>query len=103
MLTLVKSNTNYSHKHYSVSFFASPVLSLHETMIEDVQYILDEIGESNVTFPSSSHFKPSETATKYKTKEQYLSSVSLETLNKIFKLYDRDYDLFGYSQTLLHA
>ena len=70
-----------------------------ETMKEDVKYVLDKIGESNVTFPSSSHFKPSKTAGKYKTKEQYLSSVSLETLNEIFKLYDRDYDLFGYSHT----
>ena len=108
ILTLKKLDTFNMHwKPYHT--YCSPCgvsydfIGKQETMIEDVQYILDEIGESNVTFPSSSHFKTSKTATKYKTKEQYLSSVSLETLNKIFKLYDRDYDLFGYSQTLLHA
>ena len=88
------------HTHCSPCGVSYDFIGKHETMNEDAKYILDKIGERNITFPSSTHFDKVKTAKKYKPKGQYLSNIPVQILNKIFELYSKDYDLFQYTRTL---
>jgi len=66
------------------------IIARYETLEDDAAFLLRLIGESPKTFS----FHPSPTAGKL---DKYVSMLSAKDVNKLYKMYQQDFQLFNYN------
>lgn len=93
-----QENTGSFNEHWeSITQLCHPcifkynIISKYETIIDDAELLLNTLNINNVTFPSSQ--KTSGTNEKL---FQFYGELSLRMLRNLFKLYEIDFQLFGY-------
>ncbi|KAJ1520042.1 hypothetical protein ONE63_004271 [Megalurothrips usitatus] len=68
------------------------IIGKYETLYEDADYLLNQLGEPPAAFPRFAH--PSNTTS---TLGKYFGSLTVDLLRKIFSVYETDFRLFGYN------
>lgn len=93
------SNNNSFNEHWRPIFeLCHPcqidydIIGKYETLVEDSQFILDNLHINNISFPQS--LKASQTSSNLK---KYFNTLSPETIKHLYNIYKMDFELFNYS------
>ncbi|XP_046406086.1 carbohydrate sulfotransferase 11-like [Ischnura elegans] len=68
------------------------IIGKYETLYEDADFILKQIGQSHIIFPHAK--KPSRTKSKAK---DYYSTLSQKAISDLYNIYKMDFELFEYT------
>lgn len=68
------------------------IIGKYETLYEDADYLLHQLGESPSAFPRFA--RPSNTTS---TLGKYFGSLTVDLLRKLYSVYEVDFRLFGYN------
>ncbi|XP_071440162.1 carbohydrate sulfotransferase 11 [Hetaerina americana] len=68
------------------------IIGKYETLYEDAEFILKQIGKSDIMFPRA--VKPSKTLSKL---QKYYSTLSHKVINDLYNIYKMDFELFEYN------
>lgn len=68
------------------------IIGKYETLYEDAEFILKQIGKSDIAFPHAA--KPSKTWSQLR---KYYNTLSQRVINDLYKIYKLDFELFEYN------